>query len=157
VTDAAASVNPPMEAITRARSLANEGRLKEAGEVCAAALERFPDQPQLHLIAAVLHGEAGRWSESERAAKRALYLDRSLVLAHVALGDAIAHNGDVVAARRSFQNAAALLESAGSADIVEAGDVSAARLTDIVRAHLSMLSSQPASMALPSSRRAGSR
>lgn len=149
--------DPAADAIARARSLANEGRLKEAGELCAAALEKFPDQPQLHLIAAVLHGEAGRWSESERAAKRSLYLDRSLVLAHVALGDAIAHNGNVVAARRSFENAAALLVSAESAEMVDAGDVSVARLTDIVRAHLSMLDSQPASMALPGSRKAGSR
>ncbi|MEO7503138.1 MAG: CheR family methyltransferase, partial [Gemmatimonadaceae bacterium] len=154
---AAIELEAAMPAITRARALANEGRLKEAGEACAAALEKFPDQPQLHLIAAVLHGAAGRWSESERAARRALYLDRSLVLAHVALGDAIAHNGDVVAARRSFENAAALLVSAGGEDIVAAGDVSAARLTDIVRAHLSMLSGRLASMALPSPHRAGSR
>lgn len=144
----------PVQAIARARELANEGRLVEAGEVCAAALEKFPDQAQLHLIAAVLHGEAGRWRESERAAKRALYLDRSLVLAHVALGDAIARNGNVVAARRSFENAAALLVSAGSDDMPQAGDISVARLTDIVRAHLSMLNKQPESMALPSSRRA---
>lgn len=150
-------LDAPAQAIARARALANEGRLKEAGEVCAAALEKFPNQPQLHLIAAVLHGEAGRWSESERAAKRALYLDRSLVLAHVALGDAIARNGNVVAARRSFENAAALLVSAGSEDMPHAGDISAARLTDIVRAHLSMLNNEPASMALPSSRRVGAR
>ena len=150
-------LDAPAQAIARARALANEGRLKEAGEVCAAALEKFPNQPQLHLIAAVLHGEAGRWSESERAAKRALYLDRSLVLAHVALGDAIARNGNVVAARRSFENAAALLVSADGEDMPHAGDISAARLTDIVRAHLSMLNNEPASMALPSSRSVGAR
>lgn len=157
LSHAAINLDPALQAITRARSLANDGRLKEAGEACAAALEKFPGQPQLHLIAAVLHGEAGRWNESERAAKRALYLDRSLVLAHVALGDAIAHNGDLVGARRSFENAEALLVSGGSADIVVAGDVSAARLTDIVRAHLSMLSGQPSSMSQPLPRRAGSR
>jgi chemotaxis protein methyltransferase CheR len=148
----ATHVDEAAQAVASARSLANEGRLREAGEVCGAALEKFPDQPQLHLIAAVLHGEAGRWSESERAAKRALYLDRSLVLAHVALGDAIAHNGDVAAARRSFENAAALLVSAENAGVADAGDVSVARLTDIVRAHLSRLDSQPASVALPSRR-----
>ena len=131
----------PQEAIARARALANEGRLTEAGEVCAAALEEFPDQAQLHLIAAVLNGEAGRWDESERAAKRALYLDRTLVLAHVALGDAIARLGDTAAARRSFVNAAKLLVTAGSAEMPDAGDMSTARLTDIVRAHLSVLDS----------------
>jgi chemotaxis protein methyltransferase CheR len=154
---AADTLDEPKQAVALVRSLANEGRLKEAREVCAAALEKFPDQSQLHLISAVLHGEAGRWSESERAAKRALYLDRSLVLGHVALGDAIAHNGDVVAARRSFENAAALLVAAGGGDMVVAGDVSVARLTDIVRAHLSMLDRQPAPEQASSSGRTGSR
>jgi chemotaxis protein methyltransferase CheR len=147
--------DPAAQAILRARSLANEGKLKEAGEVCSAALEKFPDQAQLHLIAAVLHGEAGRWSESERAARRALYLDRSLVLAHVALGDAIARNGNAVAARRSFENAAALLVTVDDKDVPNSGDISTARLTDIVRAHLSMLNREPAPSALHSSRRAG--
>jgi chemotaxis protein methyltransferase CheR len=154
------AVSMPDEAalsVTRARSLANEGHLMEAATVCAAALEKFPDQPQLHLIAAVLHGEAGSWNESERAARRALYLDRSLVLAHVALGDAIAHRGDIAGARRSFENAAALLVSAESGDMVDAGDVSVARLTDIVRAHLSMLDRQPGSTASGTPRGASTR
>ena len=145
----------PAQAIAQARALANEGRLKEAGEICGAALDKFPGQPQLHLIAAVLHGEAGRWSESERAAKRALYLDRSLVLAHVALGDAVARNGNVAGARMSFENAAALLTTSGSAEMPDAGDMSTARLTDIVRAHLSMLGNEPATRAKPSPHRAG--
>ena len=119
------------DAITRARALANEGRLIEAGEVCAAALEKFPDQAQLHLIAAVLNGEAGRWDESERAAKRTL--DRTLVLAHVALGDAIARRGNIAGARRSFENAAKLLVAAGSAEMPDAGDMSTAP-APIVRA-----------------------
>ncbi|HZK79327.1 MAG TPA: protein-glutamate O-methyltransferase CheR, partial [Gemmatimonadaceae bacterium] len=153
----AVEVDAPEQAIARVRELANEGRLKEAGEVCAAALEEFPDKAQLHLIAAILNGEAGRWSDSERAAKRALYLDRSLVLAHVALGDAIARLGNVAAARRSFENAASLLVSAGSAEMPDAGDMSTARLMDIVRAHLSMLNNEQASQALSPSRRAESR
>ncbi len=137
--EVAVEVGGPQEAIVRARELANEGRLIDAGKVCAAALERFPDQAQLHLIAAVLNSEAGRWSDSERSARRALYLDRSLVLAHVALGDAIARLGNTAAARRSFENAAALLVSAGTEEIPDPGEMSTARLMDIVRAHLSML------------------
>ena len=143
--EGAAAVEGPSDAIFRARELANEGRLAEAGTVCAAALERFPDQAQLHLIAAVLHGEAGRWSDSERAARRALYLDRSLVLAHVALGDAIARLGNTAAARRSFENAAALLVVAGNEETPDTGEMSTARLMDIVRAHLSMLDAERSS------------
>jgi len=151
--DGAAAVDGPEEAIACARELANEGRLVDAGKVCAAALERFPDQAQLHLIAAVLHGEAGRWSDSERAARRALYLDRSLVLAHVALGDAIARLGNAAAARRSFENAAALLVTDGVEEMPFTGEMSTARLMDIVRAHLSMLDTERA-LPASSSRRA---
>ncbi len=147
--------NGPRGAIERARALANAGRLAEAGVACAAALEEFPDQPQLHLISAVLNGAAGQWTESERAARRALYLDRTLVLAHVALGDAIARGGDVAAARRSFENAATLLASAGTEEMPDSGDMSNARLTDIVRAHLSMLDVASASNPRTASRRHG--
>ncbi|MEO8577683.1 MAG: CheR family methyltransferase [Gemmatimonadales bacterium] len=143
--EAAAAVDSAADAIFRARELANEGRLADAGTVCAAALEEFPDQAQLHLIAAVLHGEAGRWSDSERAARRALYLDRSLVLAHVALGDALARLANTAAARRSFENAATLLVVAGSEGTPDTGEMSTARLMDIVRAHLSMLDAERSS------------
>lgn len=150
--EGAAAVDGPEEAIAWARELANKGRLVEAGKVCAAALERFPGQAQLHLIAAVLHGEAGRWSDSERATRRALYLDRSLVLAHVALGDAIARLGNAAAARRSFENAAALLVSAEAEEMPVTNEMSTVRLMDIVRAHLSMLDTEPSSPASSSNR-----
>lgn len=155
--ETAAAVDGPAEAILRARELANEGRLADAGEVCAAALERFPDQARLHLIAAVLHGEAGRWRDSELAARRALYLDRTLVLAHVALGDAIARLGNTIAARRSFENAAALLVVAGNEETPDTGEMSTARLMDIVRAHLSMLETEGQSPDPSATRRQGRR
>ena len=147
------NVVEPGHAIAAARELANQGQLVEAGKVCAAALEKFPDQAELHLIAAVLHGEAGRWSEAERAARRALYLDRSLVLAHVALGDALARMGNTAAARRSFENAAELLVSVAEDETPDAGEMSTARLTDIVRAHLSMLDDKAPAPGRPGVRR----
>lgn len=135
----AAEADGPEQAIALARQLANKGQLNEAGEVCARALERFPDQARLHLIAAILSGEAGRWSDSERSARYALYLDRSIVLAHVALGDALARLGHAERARRSFDNAAALLTSGDVEATDPSEEMPPARLMDIVRAHLSML------------------
>ncbi len=122
------------------RSLANEGRLDEAGEACAAALEAHPDQPELHLVDAILSGEAGRWENSERSARRAIYLDRTLILAHIALGDALARRGNTQGARISFANASALLDQTHvDAEIPGSTEMSAARLLDLVRAHLSVL------------------
>ncbi len=132
----------PAQAVALARLLANEGRLAEAGEVCASALELFPDQAELHLIDAILSGEAGRWKDSERAARRAIYLDRALVVAHVALGDAQVRLGNQAGARLSFANAGALLGQAGpDAEIRGSAGMSAERLLDLVRAHLSLLDS----------------
>ncbi len=141
-SDDVAATSGPAEAVALARLLANEGRLEEAGQVCASALELFPDQAELHLIDAILGGEAGRWKDSERAARRAIYLDRALVVAHVALGDAQVRLGNPAGARLSFANAGALLDQAGDdAEIRGSAGMSAERLLDLVRAHLSLLDS----------------
>ncbi len=130
--------------IALVRSLANEGKLLEAGEACAAALEAHPDQPELHLVDAVLSGEAGRWADSERSARRAIYLDRTLILAHIALGDALARRGNTQGARLSFANASALLDQIKTdADIPGSTGMSAPRLLDLVRAHLTVLDAPP--------------
>ena len=122
------------------RELANQGRLVEAGRVLAGSLEKYPANAELHLLESVLCAEADRWVDAERAARRALYLDRSLTLAHVALGDALARKGSTHMAQRSFENAAALitaLESRGAP--ADPDGVPLARLLHIVRAHLSAL------------------
>jgi chemotaxis protein methyltransferase CheR len=91
------------------RALANLGRLEEAGRACAVALDRHRDNAELHYLHAVLVAQSGQFIESARAAKRALYLDRSLIVAHLALGSALASAGDGDSARRSFVAAERLL------------------------------------------------
>ncbi len=91
------------------RALANLGRLDEAGRACAVALERYRDNAELHYLHAVLVAQSGQYTESARAAKRALYLDRSMIVAHLALGSAQASSGDSGGARRSFAAAERLL------------------------------------------------
>ncbi|MGK2961968.1 MAG: CheR family methyltransferase [Gemmatimonadaceae bacterium] len=141
--------------VSYVRDLANQGRLAEAGEATARALETFPAQAELHLIDAVLSGEAGRWVDSETAARRAIYLDRTLIAAHLALGDALARLGNKSGARRSFDNAASLLDLADSeSDVPGSGGMSAARLLDLVRAHLSLLDA-PDAAGVEAGQRAG--
>lgn len=124
------------------RQLANQGLLKEAGKALAAALETYPRSADLHLLESVLFSEAGRWADAERAARRALYLDRTLTLAHVALGDALAKQGDSRAAKRNFESAAALIAAAERrGDTADTDGVPLARLLHIVRAHLSAMGS----------------
>jgi hypothetical protein len=69
-----------------------------------------------------------------------LYLDRNLVVAHLALGVALTRLGDLPAARRSFANAARLLDDLPPDAVVPACDGEpAGRLAEISRAHLQLL------------------
>ncbi len=126
--------------IVLVRSLANLGRLAEAGRVCATALDRHRTSAELHYLHAVLLSESGRPKEAASAARRALYLDPGLVVAHLALATALARTGDLAGARRAVRNAERLLEALPPESSVQAGDgESAGRLLTMARAHLRLL------------------
>jgi chemotaxis protein methyltransferase CheR len=123
VKSSGASASPALPQATaqeraqEVRTLANAGRLAEAGRACAAALDEHRENCELHYLHAILLAEAGHFAESARAAKRALYLERDMVVAHLALGSALLRDGDHAGARRSLSNAERLL-SAMSADAI---------------------------------------
>jgi chemotaxis protein methyltransferase CheR len=122
------------------RSLANSGRLEEAGVACASALDRYRDSAELLYLHALLLAEAGRAAEAADAARRALYLDRRMVVAYLALGAALTRLGDPVRARRAFSNALDLLGEMQPGEVVPASDgESAFRLAQIARAQCSLL------------------
>jgi chemotaxis protein methyltransferase CheR len=132
--------NEPGLWIVLVRALANRGALEEAGRMCIAALDRYPSSAELMYLHAVVLGEAGRLADAAAAARRALYLDRNLVVAHLALGVALTRLGDLPAARRSFANAARLLDDLPPDAVVPACDGEpAGRLAEISRAHLQLL------------------
>jgi chemotaxis protein methyltransferase CheR len=126
-------------AVTAVRTLANQGRLVEAERVCTSALERQGAYPELCYLHALLLAESGHHRAAARAARQALYLDPDLVVAHLALGSALARMGDVSAARRSFANAERLLTALDPAAIVPASDGEpAGRLLEIARMQLQL-------------------
>jgi chemotaxis protein methyltransferase CheR len=113
-----ASASPPLPPLPQSsahdvaqtvRALANAGRLAEAGRACAAALDRYRENAELHYLHAILLAEGGQFAESARAAKRALYLERDMIVAHLALGSALLREDEMSGARRSFANAERLL------------------------------------------------
>jgi chemotaxis protein methyltransferase CheR len=111
------------------RSLGDLGRLDEAGEACAAALEQFPVSSALLTLHATLLLEAGHATEAENAAKRALYINRRAPMTHMVLGDALLRTGNPVEARRSFANAASLLDGVPPEQVIEeSGGETAGRL-----------------------------
>ncbi|MGH7591356.1 MAG: CheR family methyltransferase, partial [Gemmatimonadales bacterium] len=139
--DPAGGGGDPLTSIVLVRSLANRGDLDAAGRTCAAALDRHRTSSELAYLHAVLLAEAGRYADAATAARRALYLDRGLVVAHLSLGGALARMGDADGARRSLRNALRLLAAMAPEQVVPASDgASAGRLAEMALVHARLLS-----------------
>jgi chemotaxis protein methyltransferase CheR len=119
------------------RAVANQGRLHDAGELCARALETHPLAAELHYLHATLLAEAGWHGDAAIAARRAIYLDRKLVVSHLLLGDALTRTGDTNGARIAFENVVALLANVDATMPVAGADgVPASRLRQIATLRL---------------------
>lgn len=126
--------------VVTVRALANRGELEAAGRSCAAALEQHRTSAELTYLHALLLGEAGWHAEAAKAARRALYLDPELVVAHLALGRALTRRGDVSGARRAFRNAERLLAAMRPEAVAPASDgVPAGRLAEMARVQLRLV------------------
>jgi chemotaxis protein methyltransferase CheR len=122
------------------RSLANAGRTSAAVLVCVAGLGADAMSAELSVLHALLLTELARHDAAVTAARRALYLDRHLIVAQVALGNALVRTGDAAAARRAFANATRLLGALEPTSVVPASDgAPAAHLVAMVRAQLHRL------------------
>ena len=119
------------------RAIANQGRLDEAGQLCARALELLPMAPELHYLHATLLAEAGWYADAASASRRAIYLERRFVMGHLLLGDALTRIGDTAGARIAFANVIHLLADAGADTVIAAADgVPASRLRQIATLRL---------------------
>lgn len=104
----AETVAGPDAAALSIDALANRDGASAAAARAAEAAKRHPLCAELHLRHAVLLADTGRPDEAMQALRRALYLDRSLVSAHVLLGVLLAARGDREGARRARETAASL-------------------------------------------------
>ncbi len=89
----------------RVRALANLAGSAAAEPVCADAAACHALAPELHYLHAVLLLALGRDREAAVAARRVIYLDRSLAVAHFTLGSILRRLGDLDGARRAYRNA----------------------------------------------------
>jgi len=136
---AADGTDPAVWAIL-VRALANLGELAGAERWCAASLERHPTSAELQCLHALLLNEARRYEAGAVAARRALYLDRGLVVGHLALGAAQAGLGDAALARRAFGTVVRLLASRPADEVVAASDGErVANVAALARAELELL------------------
>lgn len=129
--------------IISVRSSANLGLLTVAGELCAKAIDRHRLVPELHYLRGTLQMEAGHSADGARDARRALYLDRTLIMGHMLLGTALTNLDDRAGAQRAFQNATELLAKHPDAEMITASDgVPIERLRQMARQRLQDLKNE---------------
>jgi len=88
----------------RARSNAAPPRSVE--QDCRRLLDRHPLSAELHYLHALAQMQLSRPGAAAEALRRALYLDRTLAIAHFTLGSVLARLNDLAGAERSYRNAA---------------------------------------------------
>jgi chemotaxis protein methyltransferase CheR len=126
--------------VLRVRALANEGRMEEAGRACLSALRLHRTSPELLYLHAVVLLAADRNADAAHAARRALYIDRGLAVAHLLLGDALLRLGSREDAKRALRNAERLLAPLAPAAVVPATDGErAGRLVEVARLKLRLI------------------
>ena len=96
--------DPGQAAFERVMALANADGAEAAEWIARGELRHHALSPTLHYLHAALLLSLERDDEAERAAQRALYLDRSLAVAHFLLGTILRRRGARPAALRSFRN-----------------------------------------------------
>ena len=93
----------------------------EAERIAQAALRRHPLDAPLHYLRATLLLALDRDEEAEEEAQRALYLDRSLAVAHFLLGTILRRRGARPDALRAFRNVRDLCAARPADEEVPAG------------------------------------
>lgn len=106
-----ASLFKPEHMALMAKSLANLGKLEEAGEWALKAVKAERLKPDHHYLLATICQEQGRLEESMKLLKQVLYLDPEFVMAYVNLANLMKKKGEKSGFERYSKNAFSLLSS----------------------------------------------
>jgi chemotaxis protein methyltransferase CheR len=130
-------VPDPVTLLQRARTLADQGCLEPARDLCEAVLAQDRLDAAAHLLLAAIHHERGGILEALEALRRAIYLEPDCVPAHFLLGGLLFQQGESQRARRSMETVINLLHTAPRDDVVPSSDgLTAGRLLEMARASL---------------------
>lgn len=111
----------PDASVLYVRSFANLAT-PDAERACAEAAACHPLSTELHYLHAVLLMDLGRQDAAAQAARRVIYLDRSLAIAHFVLGSILSRCGDLTGAQRAYRNARDLCAARPPNEIVPLSD-----------------------------------
>ncbi len=132
-------VDDPAACALNVRALANLDP-DAASRACVGALARHPVSAELHYLHAVLLAVLGHDDEAASEARRVLYLDRTLAVAHFLLGSVSLRRGDRETARRCYRNARDLCAARRPEEILALSDGEpAGRLAELARLELERL------------------
>jgi len=107
---------------TLGKIYANKGNLEEAQTWCERAIKKDKLHPEPYYTLSLVYEQIGLNEMAMDMLKKAIYLDRSFVLAHYNLAQLYQCQGDETAARKSLQNARALLDGKPRDALVPEGD-----------------------------------
>jgi chemotaxis protein methyltransferase CheR len=102
---------PAPASVTTIRALADAGRLREAAEVCAAAIAAGPLDARLHFYDGVIAQAGGQRTRAEAALRRAIYLSDRMAMAHYHLGLLLLDGATPEAGRRVMAQVVKLCET----------------------------------------------
>jgi len=130
----------PVDRLKVARELADSGQWEKAAAACDAIIAAVPLDAWAHFYRAMVHEQLGEDEQCEKALRRAIYLDRRLVLPHYHLGLFLARKDDAAGAERSFRNAQALLSGLADEQPVNPGEkITVGQMREAVAMHLKLV------------------
>jgi chemotaxis protein methyltransferase CheR len=119
--------------LAKAKASADEGKLKQAEELCRQGLSIDKLNPAFYYLLATLMQEEGRDAEAIPMLRMALYLDPDFVLADFLYGILCLKAGDRITGLKSFKNAGISLAKLSPDDILPDSDgLSVARFKEIL-------------------------
>ena len=125
------------------RALANID-VKRAEQVCAESQAKHPLSSELSYLRSVLLADLGRIEDACAAAKKTLYLDRTLAIVHFFMGGLLKRRGDREGARRAYRNAHELCSGRPSQEEVPLSDGElAGALAEAARLQMERLALSP--------------
>ncbi|MBI4179293.1 hypothetical protein HY522_07730 [bacterium] len=110
-----------IQALQQARSFLADGQVQLAQQLIDRAASAEPLAIEAHLLSAALADEAGDLKSAAESLRRALYLDRDCLMAHLLLG-MVLRGGGTPESARIFRNALAIARSMKPAELIPYSD-----------------------------------
>jgi chemotaxis protein methyltransferase CheR len=117
------------------RTLADQGKLAEALELCEKALDFDKLDPEMHYLRAIIYNERNNHEETIASLKRALYVTSEFIPANFLLGNLLLRRGNTAAGKRYLMYVLELLRNRPHEDILpESEGLTVGRLREIIEA-----------------------